>query len=72
MPGAAERTACAAPDQQWIRALSGFGDGAPLHPSSCGMEAMAQHVVRAVQSSRGESPAAFDPSCAGVGGSPSQ
>ena len=37
IPGAVDHTACAAPDQQWIRAINTYGDGAPLHPSSAGM-----------------------------------
>ncbi len=46
IPGNLDHTVCAAPDEQWIRALNPYGDGAPLHPSSAGMAAMAGHVLK--------------------------
>ncbi|GGD12058.1 hypothetical protein GCM10007231_08720 [Nocardioides daphniae] len=53
IPGAIDHTACAAPDQQWIRAISTYGDGAPLHPSAAGMAATAAHVVATLAQARG-------------------
>lgn len=53
IPGVADHTVCAAPEQQWVRAINTYGDGAPLHPSTCGMAAYAQQVERAVQEARG-------------------
>lgn len=46
IPGILEHTVCAEPDEQWIRALNPYGDGAPLHPSSAGMAAMAGQVLK--------------------------
>lgn len=45
IPGAVDHTVCAEPDQQWIRAINTYGDGAPLHPSSAGMAAAAGQVL---------------------------
>lgn len=53
IPGIADHTACAAPRDQWIRALATWFDGAPLHPSAAGMEAAADHVVTALARTRG-------------------
>lgn len=50
IPGAADHTACAAPEDQWIRGLNTFGDGATLHPSTAGMAAMAGQVLGVVNS----------------------
>src|SRR6478735_11304984 len=46
IPGNLDHTVCAAPDQQWIRALNTYGDGAPLHPSAAGQAAMAGQVLK--------------------------
>lgn len=54
IPGVEEHTVCAEPEQQYIRAINTYNDGAPLHPSTCGMAAYAQQVTRAVQELRGE------------------
>lgn len=67
IPGAVEHTACAAPRQQWIRALETYGDGAMFHPSACGMDAMAQQVRRTLAAARGEEVPAFDASCVSAG-----
>lgn len=52
VPGAAEHTACAPPEEQWIRAFTTYGDGAPLHPSTAGMAATADHVVASIRAAR--------------------
>lgn len=49
IPGTLDHTVCAAPDQQWIRALNTYGDGAPLHPSAAGQAAMAGQVMRVLK-----------------------
>ncbi len=67
IPGSVDRTACAEPRRQWIRALETYGDGAVLHPSACGMDAMAQHLVRTLQGLRGEPQTPFDDSCVSAG-----
>ncbi len=54
VPGAGRHTACAAPEQQWIRALDTHDDGAQLHPSTLGMANWAQQLKRVVQKLRGE------------------
>lgn len=54
IPGVAEHTVCAPPEQQWVRAIATYDDGAPLHPSTCGMNAYAQQVRRALQAHRGQ------------------
>ncbi|TYL54933.1 SGNH/GDSL hydrolase family protein [Nocardioides sp. BGMRC 2183] len=53
IPGAGDHTVCAAPDQQWIRAINTYDDGAPMHPSTAGMKAMAGEVLRTIQEARG-------------------
>lgn len=53
IPGVLEHTACAAPADQWIRAIETYGDGAPLHPSTAGMAAAAHHVVATLAAARG-------------------
>jgi lysophospholipase L1-like esterase len=53
IPGAADHTPCAAADQQWLRGLSTYGDGAIMHPSSLGMRVMADKVLATVQATRG-------------------
>lgn len=67
IPGSVEHTACAAPERQWIRAIEAYGDGYLLHPSACGMDAMAQHVTRTLQQLRGEVQTPFDGSCVSAG-----
>lgn len=67
IPGAAAHTACARPRQQWIRAFETYDDGILLHPSACGMDATAQHVVRVLDESRGLPVDAFDSSCVSAG-----
>ncbi|WP_110240479.1 SGNH/GDSL hydrolase family protein [Nocardioides gilvus] len=52
VPGAAEHTACAPPQEQWIRAFETYGDGVPLHPSTAGMVAIADHVVASIRAAR--------------------
>lgn len=52
VPGAADHTACAAPGEQWIRAFQTYDDGAPLHPSTAGMAATADHVVTSIRAAR--------------------
>ncbi len=64
---AAEHTACAAPEKQWIRTLQTFDDGATFHPSYCGHVAMAQQVERTIAAARGEDVQAFDDSCVSAG-----
>ncbi|QIK74960.1 SGNH/GDSL hydrolase family protein [Nocardioides piscis] len=49
LPGALDHTACAAPAEQWVRAINTYNDGSPLHPSSAGMAAMAAHVRSVVE-----------------------
>ena len=49
IPGNLDHTVCAAPDQQWIRALNPYGDGAPLHPSAAGQAAMAGQVMKVLK-----------------------
>lgn len=53
IPGAADHTVCAASDQQWIRAINTYGDGAPMHPSTAGMDVMAGEVLRTIRTARG-------------------
>ena len=55
IPGVLDHTACAAPADQWIRAIVTYGDGAPLHPSTAGMAATASHVVATLARARGTS-----------------
>ncbi|MBE7324149.1 SGNH/GDSL hydrolase family protein [Nocardioides sp. Y6] len=52
IPGIADHTACAAPRDQWIRAVATYFDGAPLHPSAAGMVAAADHVVATLAKTR--------------------
>lgn len=54
VPGILDHTACAAPSQQWIRAVNTFGDGAPLHPSTLGMKAWGDHLTGIVLKVLGE------------------
>lgn len=68
LPGAADHTVCAAPEDQWIRALATHGDGSPFHPSACGMDAVAQHLLRTVQADRGLDVTPFDDTCVSAGG----
>lgn len=70
IPHVLEHTACAQPQQQWIRAINTYDDGAQLHPSYCGMDAMAQHVVRTLQGLAGEELTPFDNSCVSAGPPP--
>ncbi|MCD6639098.1 MAG: SGNH/GDSL hydrolase family protein [Nocardioides sp.] len=63
IPGVAEHTVCAPPEQQWVRAIETYNDGYPLHPSSCGMNAYAQQVMRALQAHRGQPVDAFVDPC---------
>lgn len=67
VPGAVDHTVCAAPEDQWIRALATYGDGAMFHPSACGMDAIAQHLLRALQADRGLEVTPFDDSCVSAG-----
>lgn len=53
IPGSLDHTPCAAPDQQWIRGLATHGDGAPLHPTTVGMEVMAEQVLTTLRHSPG-------------------
>lgn len=46
IPGTLDHTVCAAPEDQWLRALNTYGDGAPLHPSAAGQAAMAGQVLK--------------------------
>lgn len=61
IPGSLDHTVCAAPDQQWIRALNTYGDGAPLHPSAAGHEAMADQVLEVLAYAPTEPPVAIGP-----------
>lgn len=70
IPGAGEHTVCAEPARQWIRALATFGDGTMFHPSACGMEASAQHLLNAIREHRGQSLVEFDDSCVSAGPAP--
>lgn len=63
IPGLADHTVCAAPEKQWVRGVNTYDDGAPLHPSSCGMAAYAQQVRAAVQQLRGQAVDAFVDPC---------
>lgn len=67
VPGAVDHTVCAAPQDQWIRALATYGDGSVFHPSACGMDAIAQHVLRTLQADRGLEVTPFDDSCVSAG-----
>lgn len=49
IPGDLDHTACAAPEDQWIRAINTYGDGAPLHPSAAGHAAMAGQVLKVLK-----------------------
>ncbi|WP_141015189.1 SGNH/GDSL hydrolase family protein [Nocardioides sambongensis] len=53
IPGAVDHTPCADPDEQWIRAISTYNDGAPMHPSTAGMRMMAGEVLQTIQQARG-------------------
>ncbi|MBA4606866.1 MULTISPECIES: SGNH/GDSL hydrolase family protein [Aeromicrobium] len=44
-----EHSGCAAPEEQWVRALNPYGDGAPLHPSTAGMEQMADQALKVIE-----------------------
>lgn len=44
-----DHTACAAPEDQWIRGLNGYGDGITLHPSTAGMAQMANQTLKVVR-----------------------
>lgn len=52
VPGAARHTACAAPEQQWLRGLQTYGDGFVMHPSSRGMSAWAARLRQVVERMR--------------------
>lgn len=67
VPGAVDHTVCAEPEEQWIRALATYGDGSIFHPSACGMDAIAQHVLRTLQTDRGVEVMPFDDSCVSAG-----
>ncbi|WP_110182072.1 SGNH/GDSL hydrolase family protein [Nocardioides solisilvae] len=67
VPGSVDRTVCAPPNRQWIRAINTYDDGIVLHPSACGMDAMAQHLHRTLQARRGLEQTAFDSSCVSAG-----
>ncbi len=49
IPGSLDHTPCAAPEDQWMRAINTYGDGAPMHPSAAGMRAVADHVSQVVR-----------------------
>jgi len=66
-PNIERHTSCAAPEDQWIRAINTYGDGATLHPSYCGHVAMAQQIIRRIREERGDDVPAFDDSCSGFG-----
>lgn len=70
VPGAVDHTVCAAPQDQWIRALATYDDGSPFHPSACGMDAVAQHVLRTLEADRGLDVTPFDDSCVSAGPDP--
>ncbi len=72
IPGVLEHTACAVPHKQWIRALNTYNDGVQLHPSYCGMDAWAQHLVRSVQELDGLAVTEFDSSCVSAPGLPTE
>lgn len=44
-----QHSACAAPEDQWIRAFETYGDGAPLHPSTAGMAQMATKALETIE-----------------------
>ena len=67
IPFSLDHTACAAPEKQWIRAINTYDDGAPLHPSRCGMDAMFQHLHRELV---GAGAPDFDSSCVSAGPAP--
>ena len=67
IPGAVDHTVCAAPNQQWIRALETYGDGVTFHPSACGMDATAQYLRMRIAEDRDEPVPTFDPSCVSAG-----
>src|SRR5690606_25614045 len=43
-----DHAACAAPEEQWIRGLTTYNDGAPLHPSTKGMAQMAEKSLETI------------------------
>lgn len=44
-----EHTACAAPEDQWVRGLNGYNDGITLHPSTAGMAQMATQALKVIE-----------------------
>lgn len=44
-----DHTACADPADQWIRGLTTYNDGAPLHPSTAGMRQMATKALQTIR-----------------------
>ena len=70
IPGAIDHTVCAWPNQQWLRGINDYQDGILFHPSACGMDATAQHVVREIRRARGQAVPAFDGSCVSAGPGP--
>lgn len=66
-PNNLAHTACAEPEQQWIRTVNTYDDGVTFHPSYCGHVAMGQQVANVVREARGEAEVPFDDSCSGFG-----
>lgn len=44
-----DHTACAEPQDQWVRGLNGYGDGITLHPSTAGMAQMAIQALTTIE-----------------------
>lgn len=44
-----EHTACAAPEDQWVRGLNGYNDGVTLHPSTAGMAQMGTQALKVIE-----------------------
>lgn len=52
IPDAVHHTPCAEPDQQYLRGINTYDDGAPLHPSTLGMRKMATVVAQTIREAR--------------------
>ncbi|GAA3546878.1 hypothetical protein AFL01nite_28620 [Aeromicrobium flavum] len=44
-----DHSACAPPEEQWVRGLATYNDGAPLHPSTAGMAQMAAMALETIE-----------------------
>lgn len=52
VPDAIDHTPCAEPDEQYLRGLITYDDGAQLHPSTLGMQVMAAKVEQTIRDAR--------------------